>query len=197
MARFSFLPEHATMVELMERHPQRMGALARYTDLVMRTPLALSRADCELIAAYVSALNGCRYCAGAHKAFAESHGVDPQLLDAILTDPDAAPLAPKLKALLAFCRKLTEAPARVSDEDAAALRAAGWPDEAIEDAIFVTASFNLYNRLMDGYGIRARTEAANRARAALIRKWGYDFTRYPEGLNRIGSAGAAGEGDAV
>lgn len=195
MARFSFLPEDATMVALMERHPARMAALARYTDLVMRTPLALSRADCELIAAFVSARNGCRYCAGAHKAFAESHGVDPGLLEAILTDLDSAPVAPKLRALLAFCAKLNDAPARMTDEDAAALRAAGWTDEAIEDAIFVTASFNLYNRLMDGYGIHPRTAAANRARAALIRDWGYDFTRYPEGLNRIGASGAADDGD--
>lgn len=188
MARFPFLNDEATMVELMERHPDRMAALARYTDLVMRTPLSLTRAESELIAAYVSALNGCRYCYGAHKAFAESHGVEPALLEALIRDPDTAPVAPRLRALLAFCRKLNAEPAKVVDADVAALRDEGWPDEAIEDAIFITASFNLYNRLMDGYGIAPRPDERNRQRAALIREWGYDFTRYPPGLNRIGSA---------
>ncbi len=187
MARFSFLTDAATMVDLMERHRERMAALACYTDLVMRTPLALTRGQCELIAAYVSALHGCRYCTGAHKAFAESHGVDPALLDALIADLDTAPVAPQLRALLAFCRKLNAEPAKVTDADVAALRDQGWEEKAIEDAIFVTASFNLYNRLMDGYGIAPRSDERNRQRAALIRKWGYDFTRYPEGLNRIGS----------
>ena len=188
MARFSFLDDAATMVDLMERHHERMAALARYTDLVMRSPLALTRGECELIAAYVSALNGCRYCAGAHKAFAESHGVEPALLDALIADLDTAPIAPKMRALLAFCRKLNAEPAKVTDADGTTLREQGWAEAAIEDAIFVTASFNLYNRLMDGYGIAPRSDERNRQRAALIREWGYDFTRYPEGLNRIGSA---------
>ncbi len=187
MPHFSFLEPGATMAELMVRRRERFAHLARLTEEVMCGPSPLDRGTRELIAAYVSGLNGCRYCYGAHVAFAESHGIDPDLLRALLDDLDQAPVEDRLRTLLGLCRALTEKPSRIGAGDVARVRAAGWDETAIEDAIAVVALFNLYNRLMDGYGIEPRAEAGNRARAALIREHGYDFTRYPDDKLLVGS----------
>ncbi len=186
MPRFSFLSDDATMVDVMERQRARMVLLGRATEEIMHGPGALDVRTRELIAAWVSGLNGCRYCHESHRVFAEAHGVPEDLLAALLDDLGQAPIDAKDRALLAFCRGLTEAPSRMVDADYEAMRTAGWPDEAIEDAIFVTALFNLYNRLMDGYGMRPRSPEANRERAALIRRYGYDFTRWPARFRRGG-----------
>ena len=51
--------------------------------------------------------------------------------------------------MLGFLEKLTLEPARVTSDDIIPLRAARLSDEAIEDAIHVTAMFNIYDRMAD------------------------------------------------
>lgn len=179
MSFFSFLGDAASMFDLHRRHRARMLGICRYTEDVMRAPSALTVGDRELIAAYVSGLNQCRYCHGAHVAFAESHGVDPDMLKAMVDDLGSAGIDQKLVPLLAYCRKLTETPSRLEPADAAAVTAAGWDEEALETAIHVTALFNFYNRLMDGHGIQPRSAELNRARSGFIKQYGYDFSTYP------------------
>ena len=49
--------------------------------------------------------------------------------------------------------KLTREPATVGLADADALRAAGWDDPAIHDAVQVIAYFNYVNRVAEAIGI--------------------------------------------
>ena len=70
----------------------------------------------------------------------------------MLADWRTAPVAPKVRAALAFLEKLTLAPADVRSADVAPLRAAGVSDAAIEDAIQVCVLFNIYDRLADAMG---------------------------------------------
>ena len=65
---------------------------------------------------------------------------------------DAA-LAPPLRALCDFAVKLTAHPAAVGHGDVDELRAQGWDDPAIHDAIQVIAYFNYINRVAEGVGI--------------------------------------------
>ena len=58
-----------------------------------------------------------------------------------------------MRALCDYAVKLTEAPASVGLADADALRAHGWDDAAISDAIQVIAYFNYINRVAEGVGI--------------------------------------------
>jgi hypothetical protein len=44
-------------------------------------------------------------------------------------------------------------PAKIRQEDMDAVKAAGWADEAIYDAINVCALFNFYNRWIDAHGV--------------------------------------------
>ena len=70
--------------------------------------------------------------------------------DADLPDP--------VRALCDYAVKLTRSPASVGAADADALRACGWDDEAIHDAIQVIAYFNYINRVAEGVGVGAEPE---------------------------------------
>ena len=63
-----------------------------------------------------------------------------------------------MRALCDYAVKLTAAPATVGREDADALRALGWDDTAIHDAIQVIAYFNYINRVAEAVGIEAEPE---------------------------------------
>jgi uncharacterized peroxidase-related enzyme len=63
-----------------------------------------------------------------------------------------------VRALCDYAVKLTAAPAAVGLEDADALRAHGWDDAAIHDAIQVIAYFNYINRIAEAVGIEDEPE---------------------------------------
>jgi uncharacterized peroxidase-related enzyme len=68
-------------------------------------------------------------------------------------DLDSAALGPQEREMLAYVRKLTLAPAEMSDEDTAALHAAGFSDEQVWEITFTTAIFAMFNRMADAFGL--------------------------------------------
>lgn len=60
---------------------------------------------------------------------------------------------------------MTLRPASVGAESVDRLRAHGWSDAAIHDAIQVIAYFNYVNRVADAVGIEDEPEWANRPRS--------------------------------
>ncbi|MGH2995326.1 MAG: hypothetical protein ACRDN6_11045 [Gaiellaceae bacterium] len=58
-----------------------------------------------------------------------------------------------MRALCDFAVRLTVQPAAVGIEDVETLRAHGWSDAAVHDAIQVIAYFNYINRVAEGVGI--------------------------------------------
>jgi len=70
-----------------------------------------------------------------------------------MADYTAAELDPPLRALLDYCVAITRDPRAGSREAVEALRAEGWSDETIHDAVQVTGFFNYYDRLADGLGV--------------------------------------------
>lgn len=63
-----------------------------------------------------------------------------------------------MRALCDYAVKLTRTPAAVSAGDIDALRAHGWDDAAIHDAIQVIAYFNYINRIAEGVGIESEPD---------------------------------------
>jgi alkylhydroperoxidase family enzyme len=59
----------------------------------------------------------------------------------------------KNRALLKYVEKLTLKPAQVRDLDTLAVRAAGWTDEELFEASFITSLFAFFNRMADAYGL--------------------------------------------
>lgn len=64
-----------------------------------------------------------------------------------------AALAPPEQALCAFALKLTREPQAMTPADLDALRAAGFDDAGIHDAVQVISYFNYINRVADALGV--------------------------------------------
>jgi len=153
MALLRSLPENATLADLRRSYADLLEKLRPYGHRLMRGPSPLTPGERELIAAFVSGVNSCRYCHGAHSLVARAFGVDETVLAGSLDNLDLAPIDARLKPILRYVRKLTETPSRMTAADAAAVYDAGWNDEALLHAVAVCAYFNNMNRLVEGTGI--------------------------------------------
>lgn len=171
----SIPPAEETVGAVIGRFPDQGIPLTQLTEVVMRSgESAFSAEQRELIAAFVSGTNDCTFCYGTHRATAESFGVDASLLEALLTNIDEADIDDALKPVLRFARKLTLTPAKVTQADADAVFAAGWSEREFHFTVMITALFNLYNRLMDGYGVR-NTAGFRQERGAVLAESGYGW----------------------
>ncbi len=79
--------------------------------------------------------------------------VDHEVADRVRNNWRTAGLDSPTSALLEFGEKLTCAPESVGTADIDGLRAAGWNDRAIHDAVQVVSFFNYINRVADGLGV--------------------------------------------
>ena len=157
-----------------------MSALA---DVLLHAPNSLSRGERELIAAYVSSLNDCEFCHRSHAAVASCHlGDEGSLVEAVVRDAYSAPVAPKMKALLAIAARVQRSGREVREDDVARARAEGATDVEIHDTVLIAAAFCLFNRYVDGLAALTPTDAAGyRERARFIADHGYlaAITRSP------------------
>jgi len=72
----------------------------------------------------------------------------------VLADVDGAPITEKDRALYSFIRKTVHDSLSISQADVDRVRAAGWSDSAIYDAITVCALFQFYNTWIDASGVQ-------------------------------------------
>ena len=156
----------------------------RYHDDILRGPSELSIGERELIAAYVSSLNACAYCAGAHTVIASTFGIDENVVQALIENVDTSPIDETLKPLLRYTKTLTLSPAKIATEDAERVRAAGWSEETLFDAISICALFNFMNRIAEGCGLE--TSAAARAATRERHGKGKSDTPYTDFGKRLG-----------
>lgn len=152
---FPSLGDEPGMDKLFRRFPHTAVPLLEYHDRVLRDWSPLAVAERELIAAYVSGLNACTYCHGAHVVAARAFGIDQALFEGLIADLETSAVAEKLKPILAYVGKLTRTPAMMTEGDARRVYEAGWDEQALFDAISVCALFNFMNRMVEGAGIKA------------------------------------------
>lgn len=158
MPFFPSLPEDAGVRHILRLHPAAGRALIEFHSAVLRVDSQLTAAHKELIAAYVSGLNACRYCFGVHQETARAFGIDESLLQAMLVDLDQAPVDAGLRPLLALARRLTLTPSHATQGDVDAVFAAGWAERDLHDAILTICLFNFMNRLLEGHGVNGRPD---------------------------------------
>ena len=94
-------------------------------------------------------------------------------MDAALENPRTAPIPEREKVLLALVERVNGASYSLRGEEVDAVRAAGWSDEAIYDAISVCALFNFYNRWCDGTGVRPMQPEEYAAAGKRLATFGY------------------------
>jgi len=132
--------------------PQAMHhALSTFAAL-LSPELPLSRAQHEMIATRVSALNSCSFCAVSHAEFLRRVTLDEKLAESIRSDYEHAPLSPADRAMLDFASKVTTGAYRVTREDHDRLREHGFDDQARVQITLITAFFNYINRVADALG---------------------------------------------
>jgi uncharacterized peroxidase-related enzyme len=172
MAYFPSLPEDTGVRHILSLNPAAGRALIEFHDAALRNASRLAPRDKELIAAYVSGLNACQYCYGVHSETAKAFGIDAALLEQLLADFDAAPVDARLKPVLAYARKLTLEPAKMTQADADAVFAVGWGEPELHDDVLTICLFNFMNRLLEGHGAKGNS-ALYRARGQALRDEGY------------------------
>lgn len=179
------LPDNATLADLRGQYGDLFDLMRPYAERLMRGPSPFSPAQRELIAAYVSGVNSCQYCHGTHALVAVGFGIEEGTFASLIKDIDRAPIETRLKPVLKYVRKLTETPSRMTPQDAEAVYAAGWNDEALVHAIAVCAYFNNMNRLVEGAGIVGTASGYEQAAERLVKE-GYARPGSPRQTPEIG-----------
>jgi uncharacterized peroxidase-related enzyme len=153
MSHLPSLSPNASLLEVFKAFPDTSKPLIEFHEVLLRGPSPFTEMERELIAAYVSGLNHCRYCHGVHTATAERLGAAAGLVSRLLESVELGDAPPKMRPILHYARKLTRDPASITAGDVGAILTAGWNETALYHTAAVTALFNFMNRLVEGLGI--------------------------------------------
>lgn len=146
--------------------------MKQFTHEAMRGDSTWSVGDRELMAAYVSKVNECQFCVGAHTATAARAYQDRGRVDAVLADLDSAPIEEGLRATLRMLGKLTSA-GTLSVADVRGVLSAGVSRRQIEDALAVSFAFNTTDRLANAFAFEVLSPEGFEAGAKYLLKRGY------------------------
>ena len=159
--------------KLVFYRPDFYGTQAKkFTQEAMRGPSAWSVGDRELMAAYVSKVNGSAFCIGAHTATASQAYQDGAKVQAVLANLESAPIQEPLRATLRMLGKLT-AEGEVSADGIREVLSAGVSPQQIEDALAVCVAFNTTDRLADAFGFELLSAEGFESGAKYLLKRGY------------------------
>jgi uncharacterized peroxidase-related enzyme len=165
--------EYSKIWDLFAFQPSFTDSLSSFSQGVLRAPATISPAMRELIAAWTSFQNECRFCTRAHAAAAAELLGSEALVESVLNDLEASSLEENNKAMLRFVTKVTLDLPAVTAADIERVRAAGWDDEAIYFAITTCALFNFYNRWITATGVAEMSAEAHRRQGRHLARHGY------------------------
>jgi uncharacterized peroxidase-related enzyme len=148
------------------------AAMKEFTHEAMRGPSAWSVGDRELMAAFVSKINECAFCVGAHTATAARAYRNEAKVTAVLSNLETAPIEEPLRATLRMLGKLTSDHV-VNAGDMRAVLACNVSPEQIKDALAVSCAFNTTDRLADAFGFELLTSKGFRVGAKFLLARGY------------------------
>jgi uncharacterized peroxidase-related enzyme len=139
--------------------PNTFAAIAAYQPAALKSILAadavlaassLTKREQEIIKLVISGAAGCDYCVAAHNHLAQLAGVKPDALKQIRAGQPTGDA--NRDALAGFVRKLAQSSGTVSDEDFAAIKAAGYSDAQLVEislTFATTVLTNVFNRIND------------------------------------------------
>lgn len=154
MSHFPSEPD-IELIGLFKKYSSRgILPLLEYHDAILRNDSELTVAERELIASYVSAINGCRFCFSAHREHARAQGIDAAVFGELEINTEHPSISAKIRAALIFAKKLTLHPHTVDVADAQAIYQVGYSEAGLFDLISVTALYNFMNRVVEGAGIK-------------------------------------------
>jgi alkylhydroperoxidase family enzyme len=118
---------------------------------------------------------------GAHAWFLQLQGGADEVIAALAKgDVAGAPLSEADAALMRFVELVTRHAYRSNQEDIDRLRATGWTDPQIAEAVYITALFAFFNRVADAFGL------ADPGYRDLARQGSDDVPKAPDPQSEIG-----------
>lgn len=132
--------------------PETAKPMRELAHILLHEPNSLTPGERELIATYVSSLNGCYFCQTSHGAAAASHLGESNTVKLVKTGFETAPISEKLKRLLVIAGKIQQGGKHVTAQDVEDARKLGATDNEIHDTVLIAAAFCMYNRYVDGLG---------------------------------------------
>ena len=133
---------------LFRAKPETGRAMSQFANVLLHGDSALTAAEKEFIATYVSFRNGCLYCTMSHRAVtAQINNGNYDEVDAGLKSPQT--LTPRMRALVEIAMHVRSQVAPLPEELRDAARAAGGTDDQIHDTVLVAAAFSMFNRYVE------------------------------------------------
>jgi uncharacterized peroxidase-related enzyme len=145
------------ILQCFATHPPLLEHMIGLAQSMLFSEGALGRQNKEMLATFVSAQNGCEYCADSHGSFLRTTGGSQELLAAALTcNLHSTSLDVAQVALLTFVQKVTNDSKSIAPIDTEDLRTAGWSDLQIAETIHLTALFACFNRVVNAFGLQSQ-----------------------------------------
>jgi uncharacterized peroxidase-related enzyme len=108
----------------------------------------------ESIALLISKENGCKMCVDVHKSIAKMLGLSEQRINEVLEGVDSISTSDAEKALLNFCIKASKKENyKILKEEIDELKALGYTDVQIVEAVAITGYFNYINTLSNVFAL--------------------------------------------
>lgn len=139
--------------------PNTYAAIGAHAPAALKSILAadgvlaagtLDKKDLETVKLLLSSVVGCDYCVAAHSMLGKMAGLPQDVLRHIR---EGVPTGDARRdALIRFVKLLTETSGTISEEEVAAIKAAGFTDRQLVEiglAIAVTTFTNVFNRIND------------------------------------------------
>jgi len=95
----------------------------------------------------------CDYCVDLNEAFLMGAGLELEAIRAAREAPEQAPLEPRDKAMLLLALDAVDHPERITAERTETLRAAGWTDRDMFDAVWHATGNRAFGRTADAFGL--------------------------------------------
>lgn len=143
----------SNIMQVQSLDPRAMHAHLDLYLAIMFGSSPLSRAEREMIAVVVSALNQCEYCIQHHAAALNAYWKSRERVDRLVKDYRRAELSLREAALADYAARLTSEPQSSTEQHIADLRAHSLSDAEILKANLIISYFNFVNRIALGLGV--------------------------------------------
>jgi len=108
----------------------------------------------ERIALLISIDNGCSMCVDVHKNIAKMLGMSETQVEEVLQGVDAIQCEESERDLLRFCIRASQKDSyKIMQEDVDAIKAVGYSEAQILEAVAITGYFNYINTLSNVFGL--------------------------------------------
>lgn len=167
MAHIKLSNEYHGLRGLLTYRSETAAPMAGLAQVLLNEPHAtLSAGERELIAAYVSSLNECKFCTNSHSAIAKNHLNDGEQVKQVLANYNTVPISAKLKVLLSIANKVQSGGENVLTADIDLAKATGATDLEMHYTMLIAATSCMFNRYVDGLAIwQPDDEAGNEVMA--------------------------------